>query len=107
MSRDLTNLLAGELVASDQLVSLAELCTCCGGSAEQMIALVEHGIISPVSTAPPSSRWRFSRESLLRAQTAVRLQRDLGVNLAGAALALDLLDELRALRRLTAALQRR
>jgi chaperone modulatory protein CbpM len=33
-----------------------------------------------------------------RVQTAIRLQQDLGVNLAGAALALDLLEELQELR---------
>jgi chaperone modulatory protein CbpM len=43
-------------------------------------------------------RWRFSGTHLRRATVALRLQRDLGVNLAGAALALELLDELDTLR---------
>jgi len=42
-------------------------------------------------------RWRFTGTHLRRATVAIRLQRDLGVNLAGAALALQLLDELEVL----------
>ena len=43
-------------------------------------------------------RWRFPGISLERARRAFRLQQDLGVNVAGAALALNLLDELDRLR---------
>ena len=43
----------------------------------------------------------FSAIELRRARTAMRLQRDLGVNLAGIALILDLLDEVDTLRLLT------
>jgi len=50
----------------------------------------------PEGTAP--ERWRFPGMQLRRARVAVRLQRDLGVNTAGAALALQLLDEIEALR---------
>ncbi|MBC8379409.1 MAG: MerR family transcriptional regulator, partial [Planctomycetes bacterium] len=42
--------------------------------------------------------WRFSGSSLVRVRSAQRLQRDLGVNLAGIALALDLIEELDNLR---------
>ncbi|MBP1152859.1 hypothetical protein JOD69_004728 [Methylocaldum sp. RMAD-M] len=45
--------------------------------------------------------WQFNTAALRRLQTALHLQRDLGVNLPGAALALDLLEELEALRRRT------
>lgn len=41
--------------------------------------------------------WRFSGKSLRRARSAHRLQRDLGLNLAGIALVLDLMDELEVL----------
>jgi len=43
---------------------------------------------------------------LLRVQTTLRLQRDLEVNLAGAVLALELLDEIKQLRQQVAFLQR-
>ena len=44
------------------------------------------------STLP--EHWRFTSLHLHPAKIAVRLQRDLGVNFAGTALALQLLDEL-------------
>ena len=44
-----------------------------------------------------STEW-FTGNQVRRASIALRLQRDLGVNLAGVALALDLLDELNGLR---------
>jgi chaperone modulatory protein CbpM len=40
--------------------------------------------------------WRFSAGSLRRTRMTLYLQRDLGVNLAGAALALDLLERIDA-----------
>jgi len=45
-------------------------------------------------------QWRFTYTEIRRVQTAVRLQRDLRINLPGCALALDLLDELEELRQL-------
>ena len=42
--------------------------------------------------------WRFATQDLARAQSALRLRRDLGVNPAGAALAIDLIDEMERLR---------
>jgi len=44
-------------------------------------------------------QWRFSGASVYRARTIQRLQRDLGVNIAGAALALALLEEIDTLQR--------
>jgi chaperone modulatory protein CbpM len=58
--------------------------------------LVEEGIIEP--DGKELHLWRFSGVSLVRARSALRLQRDLGVNLAGIALALNLMEELERLR---------
>jgi chaperone modulatory protein CbpM len=40
---------------------------------------------------------RFTRSSVVRVRTVLRMQRDLNVNLAGAALALDLLERIETL----------
>ncbi len=45
-----------------------------------------------------ATRMRFAASTLRRARRVMRLQRDLGVNLSGAALALELMDEIDALR---------
>lgn len=62
----------------------------------RLIALVEEGIIAP--TRRDETDYRFSGHSLRRGIKAIRLQRDLNLNLAGVALALDLLEENRMLR---------
>lgn len=81
----------------DFSISLAELSHCCGVTAEQLLALVAEGVITPCGRT--QREWRFGSTDLIRAMSAFRLERDLGVNPAGAALALDLLDEMHQLRR--------
>lgn len=97
-----TSLITDVLIVEEQLdLSLEELCRACGTQAEQLAALVDEGVIAPEGSVPEGTapeRWRFSGMQLRRARVAVRLQRDLGVNTAGAALALQLLDEIEALR---------
>jgi chaperone modulatory protein CbpM len=58
---------------------------------------VEEGVISVLEI--DAAEWRFSGAQLRRARIALRLERDLGVNAAGVALALELLEELEQLRR--------
>ena len=77
-------------------LTLAEVCRACSVHVDCIVELVAEGIIAPVGREP--HRWRFSGAHMRRATVALRLQRDLGVNLAGAALALQLLDEVDALR---------
>ena len=89
------NLVSGELL-DDGLISLAELCRVCGLRAERVIELADAGVIEPRGSE--QERWQFHSVSVVRIQRAVRMERDLGVNPAGVALALDLLDELETLR---------
>lgn len=93
---DRRDLLTGEIIDDDMEFSLAELCRACRLPAERVIELVEHGIIEPVGPEP--GLWRFQAISLRRVRSVQRLEQDLGVNIAGAALALDLLAELEVLR---------
>lgn len=87
--------LNGVLLDETIELSLSELCTACSRHAEWIIELVDEGILEPIGSE--SSQWRFPAISLQRAQTALRLQNDLGINLAGVALALNLLDEIKTL----------
>jgi chaperone modulatory protein CbpM len=86
----------GVLIDETAQFTLSELCRACASNREQLIALVEEGVLTPRGDDPQA--WRFSGGSLRRARTALRLIRDLELNLAGAALVLDLLDEIDALR---------
>ncbi|MCC6201827.1 MAG: MerR family transcriptional regulator [Gammaproteobacteria bacterium] len=78
-------------------LTLAELCRACQVTAEQLLELVSEGIVEPLDRAP-ESHWRFAASSVWRVRSALHLARDLGVNWAGAALALDLIEELRSVR---------
>ena len=78
-------------------LTLAELSRACCVHAEWIFSLVEEGILEPEGETERS--WHFSGPSLRRARMVIHLQQDLGVNLAGAALVLDLMDELESLRR--------
>jgi chaperone modulatory protein CbpM len=77
--------------------SLTEVCAACRVSEELVVEIVAEGIVEPLGGE--RARWRFTGVALTRVQRALSLQRDFGVNLAGAALALDLLEELERLRR--------
>jgi chaperone modulatory protein CbpM len=78
--------------------SLSETCRLCKVDDELVKEMVQEGVISPAGTS--IREWRFGAQELKRIQVTVRLQRDLRVNLPGAALALDLLEELELLRSL-------
>lgn len=89
--------IAGEIVDESAHYSLKEVCQTCGVHAEKLVELVEAGIIEVQGERP--AVWRFSTRSIVRSRKALRLQRDLDLNLAGLAVTLDLLDQLEALRR--------
>jgi chaperone modulatory protein CbpM len=80
----------------DFSLTLAEISRCCGVTAEKVLVLVAEGVLSPRGRA--QREWRFDASDLARALRALRLERDLGINLAGAALAMDLIDEMQSLR---------
>ncbi|MBU0663685.1 MAG: chaperone modulator CbpM [Proteobacteria bacterium] len=72
--------------------SLRQCCALCGISAQTIHEMIDEGVISPVGNSPQN--WSFGALEIRRIQITLRLQQDLGVNLPGAALALDLLEEL-------------
>jgi chaperone modulatory protein CbpM len=76
--------------------SLTEVCAACRVSEELLVEIVAEGIVEP---AGDPGQWRFTGLALARVQRVLRLQHDFGVNLAGAALALELLEEIERLRR--------
>ena len=85
------------LILEDQSeLTLADICRACAIDDVVIIEMVEEGVLVPAGESP--AQWRFSGLHLQHAKVAVRLQRDLGVNLQGAALALQLLEEMEQLR---------
>ena len=96
MKSEKTDMLSGELLEEEAEVSLAQLCQACGLSEEEIVKLVDEGIIDPVGHKP--AVWRFHAVSLRRVRITRNMQQELGVNAPGAALALNLLEELEELR---------
>ena len=94
---------SGPFLEQPTELTLTEVGRTCAVQIEFVMALIEEGILAPVAGQAPEN-WRFSGAQLRHVTVAWRLQRDLGVNLAGAALVLQLLDEIETLRaHLTAA----
>ena len=95
---DTITYLNGTVLDENICCGLPELCSLCGVNAEMIQDMIVEGLISPCQRE--SRQWRFTSIEIRRVQTAVRLQRDLRVNLPGCALVLDLLEELEELRQL-------
>ena len=78
--------LQGELISQEAEFTVEDLCRSCKLPSDQVVALVQEGVLEV--HGEDLTQWRFRISSFRRVRTAMRLQHDLGVNLAGAALAL-------------------
>jgi chaperone modulatory protein CbpM len=87
--------LQGTIFDESAVLTLEDLSRMCAVDQRHIVEFVEEGILNVVDVR---TEWHFSGAALRRARIAVRLERDLELNLAGVALALDLLDELQQLR---------
>ncbi|CAA6676930.1 MULTISPECIES: chaperone modulator CbpM [unclassified Lentimonas] len=83
-------------VVDDEAISLMQLSRICHLPPAFVVELVDEGILEPDGES--ASNWRFSFSVVERVKTVARFQHDLDVNLAGAALALELLDRIETLR---------
>ncbi len=90
------DILQCEIIETRVEMSLSDLCEVCTVTSERVVQLVDEGLVEPVGREP--AEWRFSGHSVRRVVVAERLSRDLRLNAAGAALVLDLLDEVTQLR---------
>ena len=96
MVKHTTDILSGQILENDTRLTLRQLCDLCAVRAEYVIELVDEGFIEPIGIE--KSHWCFSGVSIKRVQKAKRLQQDLGINLAGVALAVELIEEIEYLR---------
>ncbi|MBW4934230.1 chaperone modulator CbpM [Marinobacter sp. F4206] len=100
MSRN-TETLTVEIVEQQATFTLREICERGDCHAELVLKMVSYGIIEPVEALEHEEvrNWEFDLTALLRLQKAMRLQRDLKMNLPGLAMSLELLDEVDTMRR--------
>ena len=86
---------AGQILDESVWFEFSEFCTSLHIERSWVVELVDHGVLEPRGAAPHD--WRFPASAVARVRSAERLVNDLGVNLAGAAVILDLLEERRQL----------
>ena len=97
MSSKRVNLtIKGVILDEHSEMTLDDLCRACRVEQQAIVALIDEGIVEP--RARNESPWSFSGTTLPRVARALRLQRDLELNPAGVAFALDLLNEIEDLR---------
>ncbi len=96
MSDDVSSRSPSDIIDASAKCTLDELCRACNVEATWVIEMVEHGVLEP--TGPSHAEWQFTSLSVVRVARARRLERDLSLNPPGVALALELLDEIEALR---------
>ena len=96
MVKQTTTILSGRILENETRLTLRQLCDTCAVHAEYIIELVDEGFIEP--SGVEKSHWCFSGVAIKRVRKAKHLQRDLGLNPAGVALAIELMDEIEDLR---------
>jgi chaperone modulatory protein CbpM len=87
--------LSGIILEEQTELTLADISRSCSVHAEYIIELVDEGVLAPQGREPVL--WRFTGDQIQRVTVALRLQRDLGINLAGVALVLQLLGDIERL----------
>ena len=86
-----------EVLEDSPGLTLDELCRSGDAHADLVQALVADGLLEPMGAVP--QEWRFGGASLRITRRASRLVRDLGLNVAAAALVIELLDRIERLER--------
>jgi chaperone modulatory protein CbpM len=89
--------LSGAILEESALLTVKDLSRMCAVDERHIVEFVEEGVLNVVEIN--ASEWHFTGATLRRARLALRLERDLEINLAGVALALELMEELERLRR--------
>ena len=77
-------------------ITIVELCEVCSVERKMVDEMIDEGILEPTGSGRERPRLPYS--SVRRTRTVIHLQRDLGINLAGAALVLELLERIDDLR---------
>ena len=97
MSAPETQSLPGAIFEESAVLTVKDLSRMCAVDERHIVEFVEEGVLDVVEIN--TTEWHFTGAALRRARLALRLERDLEINLAGVALALELMEEVQNLRR--------
>jgi hypothetical protein len=92
------------VVGDADWIAAGEFCRLCRLDLEAVIELADLGLVSPRGYSP--QEWQLPAAAVPRLAMAGRLMRDLGINLSGAVLAVELLEVQRDLQRQIRRLER-
>jgi chaperone modulatory protein CbpM len=92
------------VVGDAEWIAAGDLCRLCRLELEAVIELADLGFVSPRGFSP--QEWQLPAAAVPRLAMAGRLVRDLGINLSGAVLAVELLEVQRDLERQVRRLER-
>jgi chaperone modulatory protein CbpM len=90
MSQD--NILIGVLIEESKTISYTEVCHRYHIPEKLLMEMMEHGLFSNKSTE--LEKLKLNQKELHRIESAFRLHRDLGINLPGVVLAIELLEQI-------------
>lgn len=86
------NPISGTIFDDTTEITIVELCDVCSVERKMVDEMIDEGILEPTGSGRERPRLPYS--SVRRTRTVIHLQRDLGINLAGAALVLELLERI-------------
>ena len=90
-----TQVLEARLLGESDWIAATEICQLCRLDLDAVLELAALGVMSSRERAP--GEWQVPATALPRLRVVGRLMRDLGVNVSGAALAVELLEAQREL----------
>jgi chaperone modulatory protein CbpM len=99
-----SNIPEARLLGDNDWISASDICQLCLIDITAIVELVDLGVVSSRGVSP--NEWLLPATALPRLRVVGRLMRDLGVNVTGAALALELLEAQRDLERRVRGLER-
>jgi chaperone modulatory protein CbpM len=88
--------MTGEVLSEEHKLTLNDICESCGLLESKVRTYIEESVVEV--QGDDVKLWRFSEVSVVKIQKAHRLERDLRLNPAGAALALDLMSQIEELK---------
>ena len=99
-----SDVIQAHLLDERDWIGATEVCELCRIELTAVVELADLGVVSPRGYEP--AQWQFPATALPLLRTVARLMRDLGVNVSGAALAVELLEEQHHLERRLRRLER-
>lgn len=98
------NMLIGILIEDSYTISFKEVCAQYHIPEELLVELIEQGLFDNQSTEP--KKLQLDQKAIHKIESAFRLHKDLGINIPGVTLAIELLEEIEKMHQELAILRR-